>query len=188
MLDGALNPAWPWLRTGARDYLSASLLNNRPRIGGGETSKDAPILNTLAAAVVISPRSKLRCAYPQDGNTLNWHSGKVPEAGCGPRMCRGDVDLHQLKLCKHGDDMPCALPPRMFDKMLQLFEAREDTIGACAYTEVIIALDGIAFDALVGFPQQTHDALLHHFGLNAHQLPNLNFASLTQGQQGMLFV
>jgi hypothetical protein len=189
IFDGGLNPQWPWSPGGyGHDYLSASILNARPRLGGGSTAKDSPVLHN-GMAVVVSPTSRLRCAYPQDGNTNNWYWPKVPLGGCGPRLCT-PRDLRHLWTCDHARSLPCALPPSMFANMQQIFEARDDTIGACAYTEVIIAIDGLAFDAFVGVPEETHRAALRFFGLNAHQLPNLQFADLRQGGNagGMLFV
>ena len=55
VLDGGISPGHPWIG-GARGFLSASLLNARKRPHG---------LYTGGPAVVISPLSKLLCAYPQ---------------------------------------------------------------------------------------------------------------------------
>ena len=192
VLDGALNPSYPWRPLSAgKNYLSASILNARGRSSGGRTSKDMPILDVYteeSAAVVLSPRSRLRCSYPQDGNTNNWAMGKVGPAmaGCGPRLC-SEADLHALPLCKHEDSFPCAMPPAFFERMLRLFEAREDSVGACAYTEVVLALDGLAIEAMIGFTDGVHRRVLDHFGLNANQLPMLKFARLHQDGGGDLF-
>ena len=77
----------------------------------------------------------------------------------------------------------------MFEHMLRLFEARRETIGQCAYTEVVMALDGLTIEAMISFSSATHRRFLDHFGLNARQVPLLQFRpGLDQGQASTLFV
>ena len=64
----------------------------------------------------------------------------------------------------------------MFDYMMALYEAREYSLGACGYTEVVMVLQGITFEAMIhgsphGFSSQEHQRFLQHFGLNSRQFP-----------------
>lgn len=172
VMERGLSHNAPWLS--GRTFVSASLLTARHFGRQGLYSMRGP-------AVVLSPQSRVLCAYPQDGGTKAWaRTTKVAVGGCGPRICRveGDAsgprdDPADLPV-PTGESFPCAMPPTMLDRMIELYDQSE-----MAYNEVVIAADSFAIEAVVDFGSsdgwQVHKRLLDKFGLNDRQLPFLRF-------------
>ena len=116
-MDGGLNGERPWqAQDPARNYLSSSLLNARKYPHG---------LYTSQTALVISPRSRLLCSYPQDSGTKSF----VRFHGCGPKLC-GKADAPFPKPFRDRG-YPCAFPPDMFADMLTVFDNATVEESAC---------------------------------------------------------
>lgn len=169
VLDGSVNGRSPWVDNG-RGFLSASLLTAQ-RFGHQGLYTRGPVL-------VISPHSRLICAYPQDSGSTSWVVPKVAVEGCGPTFCPdgGLLANGTFPLPRAGTDRgyPCAFGPSMFDRMLDLYMRSEQ-----AYNEIVISNHDFAIEAIVGHStpeiRELHQHLLHHFDLNERQLPLLDF-------------
>jgi len=185
VMDGGLQRAEPW-RGGNQGFLSASLLNSR---------KLPNALYTKGTALVLSPRSRLVCSYPQDSGTKSWTVPKVPVAGCGPHMCT-DNDA-PFPPPRSGAGYVCAFPPTKLRDALEIFEAAP--VSLSAYTEIVIstapgefAIEAVVCDSTcdyyrAGRDDESHANLLRHFGLSATQLPLLRWGPGLKGV-GPLFV
>ena len=182
MLDGGVNSVQPW-RRGYQDFLSASLLNARKLPHG---------LYHGSVALVVSPSSTVRCSYPQDSGTKSWVPSKAVSVdgrklpGCGPTMRTPGGTLGSFPTPRHDSGYPCAFPPSMFARMLEVFEGCDTDTSA--YTEVVVSLtDEFAFEAVVGDGYSVQNALLEHWGLSREQLPLLQWGPGLKGK-GPLFV
>lgn len=188
VLDGVgLEATKPWVAKMASwgsegAFLSASLFNARKLPHG---------LYSGGAALVISPQSTLRCAYPQDSGTKSWVWAKAAEVGgrrqpgCGPRMCTA-ADA-PFPVPRNDQGYPCAFPPSMLRQCLETFDACPTSVSA--YTELVVDLDAdFAFEAVVGGGGYAmHQLLLKHYGLHPFQLPILEWGPGLKGA-GPLFV
>lgn len=173
VLDGVgIDEARPWESKavtrgegGAGAFLSASLFNARKLPHG---------LYSGGMALVVSPRSMLRCAYPQDSGTKSWTASKAAtingqrQPGCGPRMCTASDAPFPTP--RNDQGYPCAFPPAMLRQCLETFDACSPSVSA--YTEMVVALDEeFAFEAVVGGGGfEMHQLILKHFGLRPYQL------------------
>lgn len=175
-----------------RAFLSSSLLNAE-RAGAHGLYRAAP-------ALVLSPRSRLLCSYPQDSGTKSWSEAKAVKLdgkamqGCGPILCastwaetyptvpewilppegqEGEPPARDAPFPAptHERGYPCAFPASMFSQMLSVFTAASSEQSA--YTEVVISTDdsAFAFDAVVGDDEGARAA---HANLLSHFGLNAN--------------
>ena len=103
---------------------------------------------------ILSPASRLLCAYPYDGGAMNF------DDGCGPFMCDPD------------HVWGCAFPLGMLERMLTVHENGPQW----PYNEVVVDAGAMVVEAVFGAGSTAvHARLLSHFGLDARQLPLLDF-------------
>lgn len=107
-------------------------------------------------------------------------------------MCEpADEDFAPYPPPFHSRGYPCAFPPSMTERMLQIFDAASPEESS--YTELVFGTTtevGVAFEAVVGVGKEaevTQQMIMIHFGLNERQLPLLQFGPGLKGE-GPLFV
>ena len=126
--------------------------------------------------IVLSPLSRLRCAYPQDSGSKSWLPNKASLPGCGPRLCTSLDAPFPVPANDRG--YVCAFPPSMLADMLEVFDRASAEMAA--YNEVVVdsSTDAFAIEAIVGSGDDAtrmHANTLRRFGLNARQLPLVQF-------------
>ena len=158
VFDGHLDRSEPWHTVHGgwmQQYsyiLSTSLVNARKQ--GAFSGDDG--------GIILSPASRTLCSYPYDGGAMNFANG------CGPSWCSEPNDV-----------WGCAFPTTMLYRMQQIHEAGPQW----PYNEVVVDANRIVVEAVFrgrgGAAETIHANLLAHFGLNANQLPLLNFRGHT---------
>lgn len=197
-LDGNLNDTHPWLDAQGWGFCSASLLT-RLRIGrqGLFNGRAALILSPSsrwscgypqdsgtrswhAPKVVVGGCGPAFCASMSAGgtarqgeataiHTANKTNGSVTTSFTTAQATGFPIPNTITR--SHG--YPCAFAPALFTTLFDIYLGSEES-----YAEMIVSTDAFAIEAVVGLRRRDwrmHQRILDRFGLNARQLPLLEW-------------